>query len=52
MTETPIKKVFGKPSHPDGQKYRFNCCASPDVWKYSDDEQRCRVCGHNWSDKL
>lgn len=49
---TPVKKYFGKPSHPDGKKYDFNCCASPDVWDYSDDKVRCRVCGHNWTSEV
>lgn len=52
MTATPVKKVFAKPSHPDGHKYNFNCCPSPDVWEYDDGIERCRVCGHDWSEAL
>lgn len=50
--ETPVKKVFDRPSHPDGHKYNFNCCASPDIWRYTDGDKRCKVCGHNWTEQL
>lgn len=49
---TPVKKRVDRPSHPDGQKYNFDCCPSPDVWDYSDNEARCRVCGKNWTNEL
>lgn len=45
MTATPVKKEFIKP-------YVTDCCAKPDLWKYSDSEIRCRVCGENWTEEV
>lgn len=43
----PVSKA-PMPEHPDGVKYRYNCCMVPDVWDYSDDSRRCQSCGYRW----
>jgi len=50
--ETPVRKVFDKPSFSDGHKHYFDCCPSPNVWRYTDSQKRCRVCGYNWTGEL
>lgn len=52
MTATPVKKEFRRPCHPDGHQYHPDCCAKPDLWKYSDGKVRCRVCGDQWTDAV
>ena len=57
------RRVTERPSHPDGTKYEFNCCAAPDVrgqpvdfddWSEGEPLERkvCESCGHDWTDQL
>lgn len=38
------------PEHPDGSKYRFNCCRVPRVMEDNEGNCVCRNCGYDWSD--
>jgi len=47
-----VTKAIRRPTHPDGEKYRFNCCFDADVWVTADESRICRSCGHDWTEEL
>jgi len=52
MKEIPVKKIYDKPSNSNGYTYHPDCCAKPDIWRYTDGEIRCKVCGYGWTEKI
>lgn len=49
---TYTSKEILRPTHPDGEKYRFNCCFNDDVWRTEENKSICRNCGHDWTEEL
>lgn len=47
-----VTRAIRRPTHPDGEEYRFTCCLESKVYVTGDERRICRTCGHDWTSEL
>jgi hypothetical protein len=47
-----VSKEILRPEHPDGEKYRFDCCFHDEVYRTQENRPICQNCGHDWTEQL